>query len=81
MKRVAVIVVASGKIHDLTINPGTTAREILREINLENYNLFRQNEPNPFGLEENVYVAVQDGEKLNATARVDVGLTVCGFSR
>ncbi len=74
MKRIAVIVVSSGQIHDLTINPGTTAREILREIGLEDYNLSRQNEPHPFGLDENVYTVVQDGEKLNAATKVDVGL-------
>jgi len=73
MKRIAVSVVASGQIHDLTINPGTTAREILREIGLEDYDLLRQNESHPFGLDENVYAIVQDGEKLNARAKVDVG--------
>lgn len=73
MKRIAVSVVGSGQIHDLTINPGTTAREILRETGLEKFDLMRQNEPHPFGLDENVYAAVEDGEKLNARAHVDVG--------
>jgi hypothetical protein len=76
MKRIAVIVVGSGQIHDLTINPGTTAREVLREIGLEDCNLSRQNEAHPFGLDENVYAAVQDGEKLNAGTKVDVGRIV-----
>jgi len=81
MKRIAVIVVGSGQIHDLTINPGTTAREILREIGLEDYNLSKQNESHPFGLDENVYVEVQDGEKLNAATKVDVGQLERGLCR
>lgn len=80
MKRIAVVVVASGQIHDLTINPGTTAREILREIGLEDYNLSRQNESHPFALDQGVYEAVIDGEKLQASTKVDVALDVSEVS-
>jgi len=72
MKRVLVTVSATGAGHDLEIQPGTTAADILRQIGLQEHQLKKAGE-NPFGESENVYPRVADGEKLYANSIADVG--------
>lgn len=68
------IALCNGKqIFDLTIRPGTTGRDVLRTAGLpQDFQLSVGN-----GLliqsEENVYAAVEDGDKLHASSRADVG--------
>ncbi len=73
MKNVVVIVAGTGQMHDLTIQPGTSARDILTQLGLQGYVLSKDRGQHPFGETENVYPEVDDGEKLYAAAKTDVG--------
>lgn len=73
MKNITVIVAGTGQHHDLAIEPGTTASDILRQINLAGYRLTRNNGQFAIDPNENLYPILTDGEKLAATAKTDVG--------
>lgn len=73
MKRISVLVVGSGQIHDLSLKEGTTCQDILNEVGLQDYYLSKQNEPHPFNPDDNVYTVVVEGEKLNAATEMSVG--------
>lgn len=75
MKQVVVIVAGTGQHHDLTIEPGTTSRDVLHQIRLDGYRLAKDNGQFVFGETENIYPQVADGEKLAATAKTDVGIS------
>ena len=73
-KNLAVVVAGSGgEIKDITIRPGTTARDILRDTGLEGYVLSRGASEAPFGENENVYSLVRDGDKLYASTPAEAG--------
>jgi hypothetical protein len=73
-KRIAVVVVGTGKIHDKSIKPGTTAGEVLASIPLDNRYWLAPNADSPFwGRDEVIYPQVQDGQKVLATPKVEVG--------
>ncbi|MBM4400569.1 MAG: hypothetical protein FJ045_01310 [Crenarchaeota archaeon] len=73
-KNVAIVVAgAQGQeIKDLAIKPGTTARDILKTLGLERY-VISTGEGKLFGPRDNVYEAVENGEKLYASAEAEVG--------
>lgn len=73
VKHIVVIVAGTGKARDLDIEAGTTARDILTDLGLQDYVLSRDSGQDVFGENENVYTAIQDGEKLYASTRTDVG--------
>ena len=73
MKNVVVVVAGSGQHHDLAIEAGTTTRDILQQVGLQGYVLSKDAGQHPFGESENIYAAVDDGEKLYAAAKTDVG--------
>jgi len=55
MKKLSVVVAGSGQIHDVHIQPGTTAGDILNELHLDDYLLSKgPNEPF-FAAAESVY--------------------------
>jgi hypothetical protein len=73
MKRLAVVVLGTGQIHDVQIEPGTTAGEVLRQLNLQSYMMSKgQNEPF-FANAETIYDKVNDGEKLFCSTKAEVG--------
>ena len=74
MKNTTVVISESGEIHDLTIQPATTAREVLGQVGLgAAYVLTTGRGQEPFGADENVYAAVSDGAKLYASTPGEVG--------
>jgi hypothetical protein len=73
MKQIVVIVAGTGQPRDLRIEPGTTARDILSELGLQDYVLSKDSAQHPFGANENVYTEVDDGEKIYAAPKADVG--------
>jgi hypothetical protein len=75
MKEIAVKIAGSeGKPIDITIKPGTTANEILSQLNLEGYLLSTgPNSRQFFGEDEVVYPLVGDGDKIYATTEAEVG--------
>jgi hypothetical protein len=77
MKKLSVVVAGTGQIRDVEIQPGTTAGDILHQLNLSDYLLSRgPNEPF-FANAESVYDKVKDGEKIFASTKAEVGITVC----
>ena len=72
MKHLVVIVSGTGQPHDLEIQPGTTAGDVLKQIGLTGY-VLQKNGENPFGETENIYPRVEDGEKLYANSPATVG--------
>lgn len=74
MKNITVVPAVGGPPKDMSIAPGTTARDILRELGCdESFILTNGRGAEPFGYDENVYPMVQDGAKLYASTPVEVG--------
>ena len=73
-KNIAIIVAgAQGQeIKDLAIKPGTTTQDILKTLGLERYAISTGN-GKLFTPRDNVYEAVENGEKLYASAEAEVG--------
>jgi len=77
MKKLSVVVAGTGQIRDVEIQPGTTAGDILHQLNLPDYLLSRgPNEPF-FANAESVYDKVKDGEKIFASTKAEVGIALC----
>ena len=75
MKQIVVITAGTGNHTDLTIEAGTTASDILKQLNLTGYVLSKDSGQHVFGESENVYANVDDGEKLHVASKTDVGIT------
>lgn len=73
MKGIVVVLAGTGQAHDLSIQPGTSARDVLNQLGLQGYVLSKDRGEHPFGESENIYTEVDDGEKLFAAAKTDVG--------
>jgi hypothetical protein len=72
-KRVSVVVAGTGQIRDIEIRPGTTAGDILNQLDLKDYLLSKgPNEPF-FAASDSVYDKVNDGEKIFASTKAEVG--------
>jgi hypothetical protein len=77
MKKLSVVVAGTGQIRDVEIQPGTTAGDVLHQLNLPDYLLSKgPNEPF-FAAAESVYDKVQDGEKVFGSTKAEVGIGVC----
>jgi hypothetical protein len=73
-KSIAIVVAgAQGQeIKDITIKPGTTTSDILKSVGLERYVLSKR-DGKIFAPRDNVFEAVDEGEKLFASAEAEVG--------
>jgi hypothetical protein len=58
----------------MTIQPGTTAHEVLSQLGLEGYLLSPKGAQTYFGDDENLYPKVVDGDLLYATTEAEVGV-------
>jgi hypothetical protein len=77
MKKLCVVVAGTGQIRDVEIQPGTTAGDILNQLNLGDYLLSRgPNEPF-FAASESIFDKVRDGEKIFASTKAEVGTALC----
>jgi len=77
MKRLSVVVAGTGQIRDVEIQPGTTAGDVLHQLNLPDYLLSKgPNEPF-FASADSVYDKVNDGEKIFASTKAEVGVLLC----
>jgi hypothetical protein len=74
MKKLSVVVAGSGQIRDVEIQPGTTAGDILHQLNLSDYLLSKGSNEPFFAAAESVYDKVKDGEKIFASTKADVGV-------
>lgn len=67
----------AGESEEIEIEPGTTASDILQHLGLEDYRLRRPGSEDAedfFAHDENVYTAVQDGDVLQCTNKMPVGI-------
>lgn len=77
MKRLSVVVAGTGQIRDLEIQPGTTAGDVLAQLNLRDY-LLSKGPNEPFlANADSVYDKVSDGEKIFASTKAEVGWRQC----
>jgi hypothetical protein len=75
MKRVCIKVAGSERAPiDKEIMPGTSARDLLRDLNLEGYWLTRGNSGRFFGDDENIYKLIEDGDVLYCSSPAKVAL-------
>lgn len=75
MKRLSVVVAGTGQIRDVQIQSGTTAGDVLNQLGLRDYLLSKgPNEPF-FATAESIYDKVNDGEKVFASTKAEVGVT------
>src|SRR5258706_16352747 len=77
MKKLSVVVAGTGQIHDVEIQPGTTAGDVLHQLNLQEYLLSKGPNDPFFAATESVYDKVKGGEKIFASTKAEVGITVC----
>ena len=75
MKNITVIPATGGAYKDLAIQPGTTPRDVKKQLSLsDDYVLTRGQGTEPIPETENLYETVQDGSKLYATTNVQWGV-------
>lgn len=72
-KRVSVGVAGTGDFRDIEIRPGTTAGDILTQLGLADYQLSKGPNQPFFAATDSVYDKVNDGEKIFASTKADVG--------
>ena len=77
MKKLSVVVAGTGQIRDIEIKPGTSAGDILAQLSLKDYLLSKGPNDPFFAAAETVYDKVNDGEKLFASTKADVGTGLC----
>lgn len=79
MKNIVVVVsgVPGNNIHEVTLERGVTARDLLGALGLEGYLLSREGAGGiPFSEDEVIYDQVADGAKLRAVPTAEVGMAV-----
>ena len=77
MKKLSVVVAGTGQIRDIQIQPGTTAGDILNQLSLRDYLLSKGTNEPFFANTESVYDKVNEGEKIYASTKAEVGVAVC----
>jgi hypothetical protein len=77
MKKLTVVVAGTGRYEDIEIQPGTTAGDVLAQLNLRDYLLSRSPNVAFYANAESIYDKVNDGEKIFASTKATVGIEVC----
>ena len=77
MKRLSVVVAGSGQIRDVEIQPGTTARDVLTQLSIPEYLLSKGPNDPFFAAAESIFDKVNDGEKIFASTKAEVGISAC----
>ena len=78
MKRLSVVVAGTGQIRDIEIEPGTSAGDVLEQLALPDYLLSKGPNDPFFANADSIYDKVEDGEKIFASTKAEVGVAVCG---
>lgn len=73
-KHIVVKVAGAAEPREATIHPGTTCRDLLDALGLSR-NLLLTQDPagTPFGVDENIWDKVEDGQKLYCIPAMEVG--------
>ena len=75
MKDILVVVAGTGDRKPVSIKPGTTARDLLDQLGLQQYQLSADGDPgNIIPLDADIYNTVRNGQKVWATTGAEVGL-------
>jgi hypothetical protein len=75
VKNITIVNATSGAYSDITIAPGTTPRDVKKQLNLdESFVLTRGRGTEPIPEGENLYETVNDGAKLFASTDVVVAI-------
>jgi hypothetical protein len=77
MKKLSVVVAGTGQIRDIEIQPGTTAGDVLNQLNLRDYLLSKGPNDPFFANADTLYDKVEGGEKIFASTKAEVGILVC----
>ena len=77
MKKLSIVVAGTGQIRDVEIQSGTTAGDVLHQLNLQEYLLSKGPNDPFFAATESIYDKVKDGEKIFASTKAEVGTAVC----
>ena len=77
MKKISVVVAGTGQIRDIEIQPGTTAGDVLNQLNLRDYLLSKGPNDPFFANADTIYDKVEGGEKIFASTKAEVGVLVC----
>ena len=77
MKRLSVVVAGTGQIRDVEIQPGTTARDVLTQLSIPEYLLSKGPNDPFFAAAESIFDKVNDGEKIFASTKAEVGISAC----
>ena len=77
MKKLSVVVAGTGQIRDIEIQPGTTAGDVLNQLNLRDYLLSKGPNDPFFANADTIYDKVEGGEKIFASTKAEVGVLVC----
>jgi hypothetical protein len=77
MKKLSVVVAGTGQIRDIEIQPGTTAGDVLNQLNLRDYLLSKGPNDPFFANADTLYDKVEGGEKIFASTKAEVGVLVC----
>ncbi len=78
MKHLSILVAGTGQFKDVEIQPGTTAGDVLTQLNMPDYLLSKGANDRFFAATESIYDKVSDGEKIFASTKADVGgLALC----
>jgi hypothetical protein len=73
----SVVVAGTGQIRDIEIQSGTTAGDVLHQLNLQDYLLSKGPNDPFFAAAESIYDKVKDGEKIFASTKAEVGIPPC----
>lgn len=73
MKKLSVVIAGSGQIRDVEIQPGTTAGDVLNQLGLSDYLLSKGPDDPFFANRESIYDKVNDGAKIFASTKAEVG--------
>ena len=67
-----VTIIEGDNTYDISIKPGTTVKDVQKNLGLPKDNWLSKADGQPFGDTEDLYDAVKPGEKLYSSARASV---------
>lgn len=73
MKKLSIVLAGTGQIRDVEIQPGTTAGDVLHQLSLPDYLLSKGPNDPFFAHRESIYDKVEDGSKIFASTKAEVG--------
>lgn len=73
MKKLSVVIAGTGQIRDVEIQPGTSAGDVLNQLSIPDYLLSKGPNDPFFANRESIFDKVEDGSKIFASTKAEVG--------